>query len=180
MNLANWISFFRIVLVPCLVASVLYYHPSRDGLRYLTAGLFILAMLSDALDGFVARRMGQGSQLGAILDPIADKLLVLSMLISLSTVHGLPAALRIPAWFNLIVISRDVILMAGTGLLIAFKGSVPINPTQLGKTAIVAQMLVIPLVLLQLPFKTELLLVAAVLTVISGIDYIRLGLRHFA
>lgn len=177
MGLANKISLFRILLVPCVVASLLYYHPDRDGLRYVSLALFVIGIVSDAVDGFIARSHRQQSQLGTLLDPLADKLLILSVLISLSTIHGLPAWMRIPAWFNLIVISRDMLLVAGTMLIFGLTGKLVIKPSPLGKLTSVAQMLVVPVVLLQLPIKMGLLLVAAGLTALSGIGYVRTGVR---
>ena len=180
MSLANKISLFRILLVPCVVASLLYYHPARDGLRYVSLALFVLGIVSDAVDGFIARSKHQQSQLGTLLDPIADKLLILSVLISLSTIRGLPGWMRIPAWFNLIVISRDTLLVAGTMLIFGLTGKLVVKPSPLGKLTIVAQMLVVPVVLLQLPIKMILLLVTAGLTVLSGIGYLRTGVRLLA
>ncbi len=177
MSLANKISLVRILLAPCIVASLVYYQPSRDGLRYVSLSLFLLGVVSDAVDGFVARSKRQQSQLGILLDPIADKLLIVSALISLSTIRALPEWMRIPAWFNLIVISRDVMLVAGTILIFGLTGKLSVQPSRLGKWAVAAQMLVVPTVLLRLPIKMEVLLVAAVLTVLSGIGYIRVGTR---
>ena len=177
MSLANKISLFRILLAPCLVASLVYYHPTRDWLRYLTLGLFVLGILTDALDGFVARSKQQQSQLGTVLDPVADKVLILSTLISLSLIRGLPDWMRIPAWFNLIVLSRDAILVAGIALIFAFTGTLSVRPSLLGKATIVAQMAVIPVVLLQWPIKTEALTLAALLSVLSGIGYLRTGTK---
>ena len=177
MNLANRISVFRIILVPCFVASLVYYDPSRDGIRYLSLGLFALGIASDALDGFIARSKRQQSPLGTVLDPIADKLLILSALISLSTIRALPDWMRIPAWFNLVVISRDAILITGTLLLFGFTGKLTVNPSRLGKWTIAAQMAVIAAVLLKTPLKTPLLLITAVLTVVSGLHYVRIGTR---
>lgn len=177
MSLANKISLFRILLAPCLVASLVYYHPSRDGLRYVTLALFVTGILTDALDGFIARATHQQSQLGALLDPVADKFLILSTLVSLSMIHGLPGWMRVPAWFNLIVFSRDAILLAGIALIFASTGRLSIRPSRLGKATIVAQMLVIPVVLLQWPLKPAALTLAAVLSVVSGIGYLRTGVR---
>lgn len=177
MTLANRISIFRILLVPGFVASLIYYTPERDGIRYLSFGLFLLGIASDALDGFIARSKRQQSPLGAVLDPIADKLLILSALISLSTIHALPDWMRIPAWFNLVVISRDTILITGTLLLFGFTGKLTVNPNRLGKWTIAAQMAVIAAVLLKMPFKVPLLVGAAVLTVVSGLAYVRIGTR---
>jgi phosphatidylglycerophosphate synthase len=134
-------------------------------------------MASDALDGFLARTQGQQTLLGRLLDPIADKCLILSTLISCSLIEGLPAWMRIPAWFNLIVISRDILLITGTVVIFATQGRWHVSPSRLGKWAIFAQMLVIPTVLLGLPLKAPLLAAAAALSVASALTYIRLGLR---
>ena len=177
MSLANKISILRILLAPCIVAALLYYSPSRDSLRYLALGLFVVGILSDALDGFVARSKREQSQLGTLLDPIADKCLILSTLISCSVIHGLPNWMRIPAWFNLIVISRDVILIAGTFVIFFSQGRWAVRPSRLGKWAIASQMLVVPTVLLQLPMKWPLLALASTLTILSGVEYLRRGIR---
>jgi len=176
-SLANKISIFRILLAPGIVASLVYYHPDRDGLRFLTLGLFVVGMVSDALDGFIARTHGQQSQLGTLLDPIADKFLILSTLISCSVIHGLPSWMRVPAWFNLIVITRDALLVAGTIVIFLLQGQWHVRPSRLGKWATFGQMLVIPMVLLGLPLATPVIFVAAALTVVSAIHYVRVGIR---
>ncbi|HEX9780352.1 MAG TPA: CDP-alcohol phosphatidyltransferase family protein [bacterium] len=177
MSLPNKLSVLRILLVPGVVASLVYYHPSRDWLRWVAFALFAAGMVSDALDGMLARARREHSELGALLDPIADKLLILATLISCAAIEGLPASMRVPAWFNLIVISRDVILVTGVLLLFAIQGRWRVAPTRLGKWTTGVQMLVIPTVLLGLPVKTPLIAAASVLTVCSGISYVRLGLR---
>ncbi len=177
MSLANQISLFRILLVPGIVACLVYYHPTRDGLRFLALGLYILGILSDAVDGFLARWQHEESELGTLLDPIADKLLVLSTLISCSVIRGLPQWMRLPAWFNLIVISRDVLLVVGSVVLFVIKGRWNVRPSWLGKATTCAQMLVVPAVLIGLPIRTPLVVIAAVLTVLSAIDYVRTGVR---
>ena len=178
MNLANKISVGRILLVPGIVASLLYYHPDRDGLRFLTLGLFVLGMVSDAIDGLIARRQNQHTELGTLLDPIADKSLILGTLISCSVIQGLPSWMRIPAWFNLIVISRDVLLIAGAIVLFIMTGRWDVRPSPLGKWTTLAQMLVIPTVLLGLPMKKPLIGIAAVLSLLSAGTYIRAGVRR--
>jgi len=177
MNVANKISVFRILLAPAIVASLVYYHPARDWLRVLALGLFLVGIASDAVDGFLARRNHQQTDLGALLDPIADKFLILSTLISCATIHGLPAWMRVPAWFNLIVISRDVLLVGGTVVLFAIRGRWNVRPSRLGKWTTFAQMLVIPSVLLGLPVTGWLVAAAAALTVLSAVGYVRVGIR---
>ena len=177
MSLANKISIFRILLVPGIIASLVYYHPDRDGLRFLALGLFVVGMASDAIDGYLARRHNQQTELGTLLDPIADKFLILSALISCSVIRGLPAWMRVPAWFNLIVISRDVLLLSGAAVLFVIKGRWNVQPSRLGKWTTFAQMLVIPSVLLGLPLTTPLVEAAAVLTVLSAVSYVRIGIN---
>ncbi len=177
MSLANKISIFRILLAPAIVAALVYYHPERDGLRLVALSLFLVGIVSDAADGFLARRHNQQTELGALLDPIADKFLILSTLISCATIEGLPVWMRVPAWFNLIVISRDVLLVAGSVVLFGVQRRWNVRPSPLGKATTCAQMLVIPSVLLGLPITMPLILVATLLTVLSGISYVRLGIR---
>ena len=179
MSLPNKISIFRILLAPAIVASLVYYHPDRDWLRFLALGLFTIGIASDAVDGFLARVQRQQTELGTLLDPIADKSLILSTLISCSVIHGLPAWMRIPAWFNLLVISRDILLVAGTLVLFAMKGEWSVKPSWMGKSTTVAQMLVIPVVMLGSPpaVTQPLLIAAAALTALSAISYVRTGFR---
>jgi len=177
MSLANKISIVRVLLVPGIVASLVYYHPSRDWLRFVTLGLFVLGMVSDAMDGFVARRHNQQTELGTLLDPIADKFLILSTLISCSVIRGLPPIMRVPAWFNLIVISRDVLLIAGSVVIFTMTGRWSVRPSWLGKWTTFAQMLVIPSVLLGLPVTMPLIGIASLLTVLSAVTYVRMGIR---
>ena len=177
MSLATKISILRILLAPGIIASLVYYHPDRGGLRFLALGLFVVGMVSDALDGFIARAHGQQSQLGTLLDPIADKFLILSALISCSVIRGLPSWMRIPAWFNLIVITRDALLVTGTLVIFLLQGQWRVRPSRLGKWATFGQMLVIPMVLLGLPLAVPVIFIAAALTVMSAIHYVRVGIR---
>jgi CDP-diacylglycerol--glycerol-3-phosphate 3-phosphatidyltransferase len=177
MGLANKISVGRILLVPVIVAALLYYHPDRDWLRLVAFGVFLIGMASDAVDGLIARLQRQQTELGTLLDPIADKALILGTLISCSVIKGLPEFVRIPAWFNLLVISRDVLLIAGSVVLFVVKGRWNVQPSRLGKWTTFAQMLVIPTVLLALPGKVLLLKVAAALTIGSALTYVHRGIR---
>ena len=177
MSLANKISIFRLLLVPAIVACLLYYHADRDWLRFLALGLFTVGIASDAIDGFLARLQNQQSELGTLLDPIADKFLILSALIGCSVIHGLPLWMRIPAWFNLVVISRDVLVVSGSIVLFVIRGRWDVRPNRLGKWTTCVQMLVIPSVLLGLPMRLPLIAIATTLTVLSGISYVRMGIR---
>ena len=99
----NQLTLFRLLLVPCLVILVLY------GFNGIALIVFIVAGVTDALDGLMARRMGQRTTLGAWLDPMADKLLLVSTFIVLTMPLGLPN--QLPLWFTVLVISRDVCIV---------------------------------------------------------------------
>ncbi len=179
MNLANKISVFRILLIPFFIACVLYYSPQKDYLRFWALGIFTLAVVSDAIDGFIARNHKQKTELGTILDPIADKLLLICAFISLSFIKNLPDGLRIPAWVVLIVISRDIIIILGATVLHLVTGKLKVNPSWLGKATTFFQMVTIITVLSS--FKTAEVFwnLAAIFTVLSGIDYIWRGSKLF-
>src|SRR6476661_7483097 len=126
MTTANKITVVRILMIPVFVTLAIYYgesiqegHP-QDWMRFTAITVFLLAAVSDGLDGFVARRYNQRSTLGAILDPIADKGLLLSGIITLSLTNWSefePGSGKFPAWFPVLVISRDAILLVGTLVL---------------------------------------------------------------
>src|SRR3989338_2731418 len=102
MNLANKISIARIILIPFFIGSIVY---SRMDVALM---IFILAVISDGADGFIARTLGQKTKLGTMLDPIADKLLLLSAYVCLSLVNTIPLWLKMPPYIPIIIISRDV------------------------------------------------------------------------
>ena len=109
MSFANKVSIFRIVSVPFFVTTILYYQPAKDYLRFLALGIFFLGVISDALDGFLARIMQQKTKAGAILDPLADKVMLSCafIFIYLKLKDNLPGA-QIPLWLVIIVLSREI------------------------------------------------------------------------
>ena len=175
MSLPNQLTLLRILMFPGIVASLIYYSPERDWLRFLALGLFVAAVATDALDGFIARTRHQQTHLGALLDPLADKLLIVGTLISCAVIRGLPEWMHVPAWFNILVISRDALLVSGAAFLMIVKGTRNMRPNFLGKCTAASQMLVIPAVLLGLPIKGALLAAASVLTFASMLVYLRRG-----
>src|SRR6266850_597789 len=113
MTTANKITIMRILLVPFFIAQVLYYVGSGNELYRLLAILsFAIAAISDGVDGYIARRYNQRSELGAILDPLADKLLLVSGIVLLS-LNNAPYLPRLPLWLVVTVVSRDVIILIG-------------------------------------------------------------------
>ncbi|PRX31051.1 CDP-diacylglycerol--glycerol-3-phosphate 3-phosphatidyltransferase [Orenia metallireducens] len=163
LNLPNKLSLLRIALVPIFMVFLLVESLGDIG-RYLALGFFILAAITDALDGYIARRDGLVTNLGKFIDPLADKLLVSAAFISLVDMQA------ISAWPAVIIISRE---FAVTGLrILAAAEGVVIAASNLGKYKTNAQIFSIIFLILGLPFANILLWAAVILTLISGLDYL--------
>lgn len=175
MNFANKISTFRILTVPFFIATLIYYSSEKDYLRFIALGIFILGVISDAVDGYIARKSRQQSKAGLVLDPLGDKLLLMGAFIFLSPVSKL--TLKFPLWVTLIVISRDVIILLGVAVIYIVKQNIDVFPTRWGKLTTSFQMSAVICVLMQLPFSFIFWWLAVIFTVISGIDYIRRGFK---
>ncbi len=170
-NLPNALTVARIILIPIFITAVIYKkHPHAFF-------LFVLAAITDLLDGYIARVTDQKTALGTFLDPLADKLLLMSSFILFSFQAW------IPLWLTIIVISRDIIVVIGWFLLYMITHEVRIEPVMLGKTAIAFQLVTLALVLLSVNMraitipKEFLFLVTAALTALSGLQYVYKGLR---
>src|SRR6201993_1747458 len=170
-------------MIPVFVTLAIYYGESiqrRDPLewqRFAAIFVFLLAAASDGLDGYVARRYNQRSPLGVILDPIADKGLLLSGIITLSISNWSqvdPDYGKFPAWFPVLVITRDAVILVGAAVLHVLIGNVRVKPHWTGKIATVLQMVAIGWVMLQLRIIPLIYIViaAGVFTAISGIFYV--------
>ncbi|MBI5632036.1 MAG: CDP-alcohol phosphatidyltransferase family protein [Nitrospirae bacterium] len=171
LNLPNTLTVARIVIIPVFVTAVIYQKH-----RYALS-LFVIAALTDLLDGFIARITNQKTALGQFLDPLADKFLLVSSFI-LFSVQG-----WIPLWLTITVISRDLIVVIGWFLLYLLTHKVTTEPVLLGKIAIALQLITLALVLLsinlpaRIPQQDLLFAFTAAVTGISGIQYIYRGLR---
>ena len=137
LTVPNMLTVFRMVLIPVFV-TLLFYQ------RFLWAlGIFVLAGLTDGLDGLLARRFGQQSQLGTILDPIADKLMLVTAFIVLSLrsvfPQPLPHHLPVPFWVTIAVISRDVFITVGALAINMMTGFRGFRPSWLGKLNTIIQ-----------------------------------------
>ena len=174
MTTANKITVVRILMIPVFVTLAIYYGQSiqesnpQDWMRWAAIAVFLLAAASDGLDGYVARHYNQRSSLGVILDPIADKGLLLSGIITLSISNWSTTDQhygKFPAWFPVLVITRDAVILVGSWT---------------GKVATVLQMAAIAWVMLQLRWLPLPYVVAAAgfFTLISGVIYIRDGVRQ--
>jgi CDP-diacylglycerol--glycerol-3-phosphate 3-phosphatidyltransferase len=189
MTTANKITVLRILMIPAFVTMAIYYGESiqrgapLEWQRFTAIFIFLLAAVSDGLDGYVARRYKQRSSLGVILDPIADKGLLLSGIITLSISNWSlvdPDYGKFPIWFPVLVITRDAVILVGTIVLYLLNGKVHVKPNWTGKVATVLQMIAIAWVMLQLRFipLPFVVLCAAVFTFISGVVYVLDGMRQ--
>lgn len=192
MTTPNKITIGRICLIPVFVLMALYYGRSVAGgaphewMRWAAIGVFVLAAASDGIDGYIARKYHQMSQLGVILDPIADKGLLLSGIVTLTVSQW---QYEIPLWFPVLVISRDIVVVVGAVALHHYVGGFKIKPSWLGKASTVAQMVAIGCVMLlptvswkfaigvwQVRFLDVPVIIAGFFTLVSGIEYARKGL----
>jgi cardiolipin synthase len=189
MTTANKITVLRIMMIPAFVTMAIYYGQSiqrgeaLEWQRLAAIIIFLIAAISDGLDGYVARRYNQRSSLGVILDPIADKGLLLSGIITLSISNWStidPEYGRFPAWFPVLVITRDAVILVGAVVLHLLNGKVQVRPSWTGKVATVLQMIAIAWVMLQLRFIPLLVVVVAagIFTFVSGLIYVLDGVRQ--
>jgi len=183
MTTANKITLVRILMIPAFVLMAIYYGESikrgdpLEWQRYLAIFIFLVAAVSDGLDGYIARRYNQKSALGVILDPIADKGLLLSGIITLSISNWSdidPQYGQFPTWFPVLVISRDAVILIGSAVLHLLNGKVRVQPSWTGKVATFFQMTAIAWVMLQFTFIPLIYVViaAGVFTFISKVTYI--------
>ena len=175
MTLPNFITIARLIGVPLIVWLII-----AD--RFLAATfLFILAGLSDAADGFIAKRFGATSELGAYLDPVADKALLVSVFVTL----GLNGAL--PAWLIVLVVSRDLFIIGALLLAYILSNPMAVHPLWVSKVNTVAQIVLIALILGERsgvaafgPLVELVVIAVAVLTVASAGAYLVGWVRHMA
>jgi CDP-diacylglycerol--glycerol-3-phosphate 3-phosphatidyltransferase len=180
MTTANKVTIVRILLVPFFVVHLLYYVANGNEVHWLLALLaFAVGAISDGVDGYIARRYNQRSELGAMLDPLADKLLLVLGLVLLSQ-NNSPYFYRIPLWMTVTVFSRDALLLVGLVVIHYACGRVVIRPHFIGKVATVLQMITVFWTLLKWDASwLELWAIgAAVCTGVSGLLYVRDGVRQ--
>lgn len=177
MNIPNWLTLFRIILIPIVV--LVYYLPFMWKPVWwalpLSAALFTVAALTDLLDGYLARKLGQTTPFGAFLDPVADKLIVAAALVMLAEVHSNPW-LTVPA---IIIIGREIVISALREWMAELGKRASVAVSMIGKFKTTMQMIAIIVLLSQDPGTNlsiaglVLLQVAAALTLWSMIVYLR-------
>lgn len=168
MNLPNKLTILRVIMIPFFVLALLYNGGENQTLRYVAAAIFIIASLTDILDGKIARKYNLVTNFGKFMDPLADKLLVCSALICLVELKELPA------WMVIVIISREFIISGFR--LVASDNGVVIAASYWGKFKTTFQMIAVVLLIVGIPalsmVTTAVVWIALVLTVISLVDYI--------
>ncbi len=180
-NLANCLTYGRLVAVPVMVA--LLFYPDSITARSVAFVVFVVAAVTDYLDGYVARTYQQSSALGRMLDPIADKLLVAACLLMLAADHTITGS---SVWAAIVILCREVLVSGLREYLAELKVGVPVSRIAKWKTTV--QLIALGFLVagpageLILPGTTAiglaLLWLAAALTIWTGWDYMRAGIRH--
>jgi cardiolipin synthase (CMP-forming) len=173
---ANQLTILRMLLIPAFVILLLYGHRGWALVTFVTAGV------TDLFDGLVARRTGQQTTLGAWLDPLADKLLLVTMFIML-TLPGIGSANRLPLWFTVLVISRDIAIVATVAVINLAVGPRTFPPSIFGKMA-TATYVVTGIVALYFnyleqasPVVTLFVYASLAITIVSAFHYLILMFR---
>ncbi len=175
-NAANLFTLLRVLMVPVFILLLAYRHVGP------AFGVFVLASVTDWLDGALARRLDTRTQLGAFLDPMADKLLVLAAY-GMLTLAG-----PLPLWMPVLAFTRDLLVVSGYLVLSLARGPVTVKPTWWGKASVFAQMAALSALLLGLWLKpsagslrdlTWALGAALLFSFLSGLDYVVRGILKF-
>jgi len=156
-------------MIPLFVAALLYNKV------HLALAIFTVAVLTDAADGFIARKFDQKTRFGAMIDPIADKLLIVTAFICLMFVREIPPHLRLPPYVFIVVISRDAIILLGSVMIILVKGIIDVKPSVLGKATTFFQMITVIAILLSFEYSRIVWTVMLIFTLASGAGYIVRG-----
>jgi len=172
MNIPNSLTLLRILLIPVYIGLLIYERFDQALIVLLIAGI------TDALDGTIARAANQKTKLGAFLDPLADKLLLTSGFVTLSIIH------LIPSWVTIVVVSRDAMLLLGTAVAQLTETEIDITPTFLGKGTTFLQLSYVLLVIflssrqITLDYLLPLLTGMVLFTTLSGLHYLYRGYRR--
>ena len=187
LNWPNRITIARILLVAPLVICLLNLNSGWAGWRYLAMVIFGAMAFSDALDGFLARQLKSETPLGRFLDPVADKLLIVSAVILLSADATAVPGFKLPSWVPVIAIGKDVFTVIGFGLVYATTGEFFVHTRIWGKVCTVVQFMMMGLCLVapDLPLVVQrpwwvFYWVASGLAIVATIDYLRIGNRFAA
>ncbi|MFH1462007.1 MAG: CDP-alcohol phosphatidyltransferase family protein [bacterium] len=178
LTVSNLLTFSRILIIPFIVIGIIYKNWNLVFILYLFAGI------SDLFDGYIARLLNQETFLGKALDPLADKLLIISSFASMAFIDS--PSFFIPKWFVLIILIRELIIVFGSIFLLKSKIEFKINPTIWGKLTMLFQSIFIIWLFIcyffsWVPAKTYyiLLILLAIFSVASFFQYLKIGLKYF-
>ena len=165
MNLANMITIFRILLIPIYL---LVFYSGSDNYILFSGLIFILAGISDVLDGYIARKYDMITDLGSVLDPFADKMMMFAILISFVS-KGI-----IPTWILLALGLKEVVMIFGGGILYLFKGKQVMPSNQFGKMATVSFYAATLSVVFKLPeiISKSLFVITVIMNIVAFINYL--------
>lgn len=188
MTLANKITVIRLFLIPVFIVFAAYYSESITAgaenriYRILALAVYAIASISDAVDGYIARNFNQSTPLGRVLDPIADKLLLLSGVVTLSVTNWHAG---LPIWFAVLVIARDFVISAGMLIIYLTHGQAKVRARISGKICTFLQLSCVCWVLVDFwsvgsrPGPLDVLIyVAAAFTALTGYLYLKDGIQQ--
>ncbi len=182
-NFALAITMSRFLCTPVFVGIMLMHRAvfktggdpvELNTLQWAALGVFVVAAISDFLDGYVAKKFNQETKLGEFLDPVADKVLLTAAILTLSLPVGL-GDFRFPFWFPIIIITRDIVILIGTTIVFMMLGRVNIKPSFTGKVTTFFQMSCVIGTLINLPLqfiKFFLIPATVILTLASCMQYV--------
>jgi cardiolipin synthase (CMP-forming) len=176
---ANQLTILRMVFVPCFVILLIYGHPRSATI------LFVLAGITDGLDGLIARKFGQKTVLGSFLDPMADKILLTAAFITL-TIPSVRLELHIPVWLTVLTISRDVLIAVSVLIIHLQTRHAEFPPSMLGKCTTAVQLLLVGICMLaNFEIKAAIVFLPVVyatlaFTLASGLHYMYRSIRIIA
>jgi len=184
-TLATFITLIRLALIPVFAWVAIGYGHSVDAgapeeaQRWLAVAIYTLASLLDGLDGWIARTFDQRSLTGAILDPLTDKALLMTGLLTTTFVNW-GSDWHLPIWFIILVIARDLEIIIGIWVLYYINRQVPIKPLKIGKICTVTQMIAMGWIMLHFTAIPLIIptLIAALFTLWSAYEYYMMGYRQ--
>lgn len=176
LNLPNYITIVRIVLVPFFFSFLIYYNPMHPNFRTFALVLFLAAMVSDALDGLIARKFSSQTKLGTFLDPFADKLLLLSGFLGIAFSTSFTSKPHL--WIVVVIVFRDLFIICGLIIIYLTVNRIEIRPNLLGKATTFFQMLTILSILIDWPQTQWIWFVTVGFTILSWLFYIRQGIVY--
>jgi cardiolipin synthase (CMP-forming) len=175
MSLPNYITIFRIFLVPFFFSFLVYYNVEHPSYRLWALGLFLVAVATDALDGTIARSTHQQSELGTFLDPLADKLLLLSGFLGIAFSEAFE--IKPHMWIVIVIVFRDLFIVCGLAIIFFTTNQLQVKPNLLGKSTTFFQMLTLVAVLSQWKLIHPVSFVTVGLTILSSVAYLVRGIK---